>query len=132
MLCLLSFIMLCFCFLKICIIIQWYVRSVFWKKWRSVLFFTWICEYILEKSLSTSEVWPILALTAPSSLFQIDCILKWWVMYCTVYCNLDHFPALFRDCCLTLSDQFFSYMYVMTRTCYISIFTRPTCLVGFL
>jgi hypothetical protein len=39
MLCLLSFIMLCFCFcfcfLKICIIIQWYVRSVFvcftWK-----------------------------------------------------------------------------------------------------
>jgi hypothetical protein len=33
----------CFCFLKICIIIQWYVLSVFWKKWRSVLFFTWLC-----------------------------------------------------------------------------------------
>ncbi len=48
MLCLLSFIMLCFCFcfcfLKICIIIQWYVRSVFWKKWRSVLFITWLCR----------------------------------------------------------------------------------------
>jgi hypothetical protein len=48
MLCLLSFIMLCFsfsfCFLKIYIIIQWYVRSVFWKKWRSVLFITWLCR----------------------------------------------------------------------------------------
>jgi uncharacterized membrane protein len=39
MLCLLSFIMLCVVlfFLKICIIIQSYVRSVFWKKGRSVL-----------------------------------------------------------------------------------------------
>jgi hypothetical protein len=46
MLCLLSFIMLsfCFCFLKICIIIQWYIRSVFWKKWRPVLFITWLCR----------------------------------------------------------------------------------------
>ena len=36
-------------FLKICIIIQWYVHSVFWKKWRSVLFITWLwgirCTY---------------------------------------------------------------------------------------
>jgi hypothetical protein len=31
-------------FLKICIVIQWYVRSVFWKKWRSVLFITWFCR----------------------------------------------------------------------------------------
>jgi hypothetical protein len=46
MLCLLSFIMLCFCFcfLKICIMIQWYVRSVWWKKWRSLFYITWICR----------------------------------------------------------------------------------------
>jgi hypothetical protein len=25
-------------------ILQWYIRSVFWKKWRSVLFITWLCR----------------------------------------------------------------------------------------
>jgi hypothetical protein len=30
--------------LKICIIIQWYICSVFWKKWRSVLCITWLCR----------------------------------------------------------------------------------------
>jgi hypothetical protein len=29
------------------------------------------CEYILENILSTSEVWPILALIAPSSLISV-------------------------------------------------------------
>ena len=46
---LLCFVFFVFCFfvffcLKICIIIQWYVRSVFWKKCRSVLFITWLCR----------------------------------------------------------------------------------------
>jgi hypothetical protein len=43
-----SNVLLCFvfvfAFLKICIIIQWYIRSVFWKKWRSVIFITWLCQ----------------------------------------------------------------------------------------
>ena len=42
-LCFVYWVLLCFVFiffLKICIIMQWYIRSVFWKKWRSVLFIT--------------------------------------------------------------------------------------------
>jgi hypothetical protein len=40
---LLCFVFFCF-FLMICIIIQWYACSVWWKKWRSLLFITWICR----------------------------------------------------------------------------------------
>jgi hypothetical protein len=40
-----------FVFLKICIIIQWYVRSVFWKKWLSVLFITWLCRSAVRNEI---------------------------------------------------------------------------------
>ena len=46
-LCFVYWILLCFVvfvFIKICIIIQWCIRSVFWKKWRSVLFIIWLCR----------------------------------------------------------------------------------------
>ena len=33
-----------FVFLMICIIIQWWACSVWWKTWRSLLFITWICR----------------------------------------------------------------------------------------
>jgi hypothetical protein len=50
--CFVYWVLLCFVFvfvfLKICIIIQWYIRSVFWKKWRPVLFITWICRFAVR------------------------------------------------------------------------------------
>ena len=53
--CFVYWVLLCFVFifvfLKICIIIQWYVRSVFWKKWLSVLFITWLCRSAVRNEI---------------------------------------------------------------------------------